>query len=127
MSQSVFVFDTPNSCAECPLSLDTTQHNTNICRGKGEYHFNADSTKKPEWCPLKMLPEKKTYRGERGINANNLHDRICEAIQESAALAWNVCIDVILGNCKEEEYWDETEEGEDYGRENRRNHFEIHS
>lgn len=71
MSKSVLVVDTPENCYDCPFG-------TSYC-GKIEYvgyceladcldydvilmteeHYDCESKSRPDWCPLKPLPEKK--------------------------------------------------------------------
>lgn len=59
MSKAVLVMDMPDKCEECPLELCIEgQFNANICRGYEKYRVNSDSKKRPDWCPLKPLPEK---------------------------------------------------------------------
>lgn len=97
MSKSMLVIDTPKCCEECPLELDVAgKVGANICRGCEKYSFNPDSKKKPDWCPLKEVPEKKLYNGVDGITGATLEGRIDKAVHEATALGWNACIDEIL-------------------------------
>lgn len=57
MSRSILVIDTPANCNECPLSLDTEKYNANLCRGFEKHTVNMKSSEKPDWCPLKEVPE----------------------------------------------------------------------
>lgn len=70
MSKSVLVIDTPENCYDCPFG-------TEYC-GELEYvgyceladcldydvilmteeHYDCESKSRPDWCPLKPLPEK---------------------------------------------------------------------
>ena len=72
MSKSVLVIDTPKNCYDCPFG-------TEYC-GNLEYegcceladcldydvilmteeHYDCESKSRPDWCPLKPLPEKMT-------------------------------------------------------------------
>lgn len=96
MSKSVLVIDTPENCYDCPFG-------TAYC-GKLEYvgyceladcldydvilmteeHYDYESESRPEWCPLKPLPEKMTEAAQ----ADHWN---------SIKAGWNGCIDEITG------------------------------
>lgn len=66
MKKAIYVMDMPENCNECPLELDVantkgSQWRGNICRGCGQR--NADRSKKPDWCPLAPMPERKEEQG----------------------------------------------------------------
>ena len=67
MAKAVLVMDIPERCADCPLrSSEKTSYLCCYLTLK-----NISSTdyydKKPDWCPLRELPEKKERRiGEHG-------------------------------------------------------------
>ena len=85
MKKSILVFDTPDSCNECCLSMEhSAQLNSNICRAKEKYSFNPDSSTKPGWCPLKEIPEK-----EKSEDSMDEYD-------DGFVAGWNACIDKIL-------------------------------
>lgn len=88
MSKSILVIDTPENCLECPLEYGVAVNNKillnhNICNGCGKP--NSDSTKKPDWCPLREVPQKKEL-----YLAINSEKGYCEG--------YNACIDEIGGN-----------------------------
>lgn len=103
MSKSALVMETPKNCYECPFG-------TEYC-GNLEYegcceladcldydailmteeHYDYESESRPDWCPLKPLPEKKEY-----INSNSN----IETTKNIAAAGWNACIDEITGEVK---------------------------
>lgn len=99
MSKAVFTMETPKNCYECPFSC--TNGNDTDCGycelemyfidGEvviNEEYFDFESEVKPDWCPLKPLPEKKEY-----INSvSNI-----EATKNIAAAGWNACLDEITG------------------------------
>lgn len=69
--KAVLVMEMPESCNDCPLHMeigDGQGHivlNVNICRGSGKR--NLDSRRKPEWCPLVPMPERrKKWREQNG-------------------------------------------------------------
>lgn len=81
MSKSVLVIDTPKSCENCYM----LSHNyCNFqCLITGE--LIEKSTNKPDWCPLKPLPEKNTTE-------NDMTDYQCGMVDGR-----NQCIDEITG------------------------------
>lgn len=100
MSKSVLVMDTPENCYDCPFG-------TEYC-GNLEYEgccelaecldsdmrliteelYDYECKSRPDWCPLKPLPEEKEY-----INSvSNI-----EATKNIAAAGWNACLDEITG------------------------------
>lgn len=97
MSKSVLVIDTPENCYDCPFG-------TAYC-GEFEYvgyceladcldydvilmteeHYDCESKSRPDWCPLKPLPEKNTTE-------NDMTDYQCGMVDGR-----NQCIDEITG------------------------------
>lgn len=81
MSKSVLVIDTPENCRSCYLRGFTL--NLQYCRGK--LKDIKDTSIKPDWCPLKPLPEKSTTE-------NDMTDYQCGMVDGR-----NQCIDEITG------------------------------
>lgn len=81
MNRSILVIDTPESCCSCYLRGFTL--NLQYCRGK--LKDIKDVSTKPDWCPLKLLPEKDTK--------NHFPDEF----EDGYAAGWNGCIDEIGG------------------------------
>lgn len=81
MSKSVLVIDTPENCRSCYLRGFTL--NLQYCRGK--LKDIKDTSIKPDWCPLKPLPEKSTTE-------NDMTDYQCGMVDGR-----NQCIDAITG------------------------------
>lgn len=100
MSKSILVIDTPENCYDCPFG-------TEYC-GNLEYegccelaecldydvilmteeHYDCESKSRPDWCPLKPLPEKSTIE-------NDMADYQCGMVDGR-----NQCIDEITGEVK---------------------------
>ena len=79
MSKSVLVIDTSEDCESCVLHGGIFHSFCKInCRDIADYNV------KPDWCPLKPLPDKLTYEN----SYNDYRD------------GWNDCIDVITGKEK---------------------------
>lgn len=82
MSKSVLVIDTPEKCISC-IYVDIFHY---FCRIN--YRDIKDASTKPNWCPLKQLPERKEYI----IPIDNV-----ESQKDIIAVGWNACIDSIVG------------------------------
>lgn len=101
MSKSVLVLDTPKNCYDCPFG-------TEYC-GDSEYegycelaecldsdmrliteeHYDCESESRPEWCPLKPLPEKDNF--------DDLYDEYYTGYHDG----WNDCLrEIVRGKNK---------------------------
>ena len=81
MSKSVLVIDTPENCDSC-MYIGTFHSFCKInCRDI------KDTSAKPDWCPLKPLPEKKEY-----VNPTSS----AKAKKNIIAVGWNTCINTIV-------------------------------
>lgn len=61
MGKSFLIIDTPKNCLECGLKkyyveIDTFTCEVGLAVGSRWGHINLES--KPDWCPLKEIPEK---------------------------------------------------------------------
>lgn len=84
MSKSVLVMDTPKYCALCALRSGVLHP---FCRVNNR--DITDLSIRPDWCPLRPLPEKMTIpRGAR--NTDDLE----------YAAGYNTCINEITGGMK---------------------------
>lgn len=104
MSKSVLVIDTPENCYDCPFG-------TSYC-GELEYeglceladcldcveiliteeHYDYESKSRPDWCPLKPLPDKMKLTGVYGREYFQSNGKM-----PSYKIGWNDCIDAITG------------------------------
>lgn len=95
MSKSILVIDTPECCFQCKFSgadrdyccLKENMASDSNMISEGEY-----LNRKPDWCPLRDLPDKKPelkYHGNGCFGVN-------EAMKNSFNLGFNTCIDEIL-------------------------------
>lgn len=97
MSKAVLVMDMPENCLECPLcykadklSLGDFKYQILYrCRMEPddieEVYLEDIIHKKPDWCPLKPMPEK--------IHNDNGYDEYSDGYDAG----WNSCIDAIGG------------------------------
>lgn len=81
MSKSVLVIDTPVNCEWC-----TVRGGSFYCHCKLNHRNIEDIKKKPDWCPLKPLPEKMAIpRGARNVDGLEY------------AAGYNTCVNEITG------------------------------
>lgn len=97
MSKSVFVIDTPKSCYNCPFgteyydiyiykgNCELAEHLGKIMTLVTEEYYGFESKSRPDWCPLKPLPEKSTTE-------NDMTDYQCGMVDDR-----NQCIDEVTG------------------------------
>nr|DAZ47314.1 MAG TPA: hypothetical protein [Caudoviricetes sp.] len=97
MSKSVLVMETPENCYSCYLRREPIR-NLPYCAVK--LKDIKDSSVKPDWCPLKPLPEQKEYI----VSIDNV-----ESQKDIIAVGWNSCIDAITGKVKQMEILTEKE------------------
>lgn len=100
MSKSVLVIDTPENCYDCPFGTEYCGNleYDGLCELANcldydvilmtEEHYDCESKSRPEWCPLKPLPERKEYI----VPIDNV-----ESQKDIIAVGWNACIDKITG------------------------------
>ena len=86
MSKSVLVIDTPENCYSCYLRK--LIRNWSYCAVKSERI--KDSMVKPDWCPLKPLPEK------------NKAPKVASGYELGYEDGWNKCLDKIQGGVDDE-------------------------
>lgn len=87
MSKAVLVMDMPESCPDCRFFESDWKECYAISK-----RYNRDvmtEEAKPNWCPLRELPEK------REINHNKNH-YISNFWTEAKGVGWNACLDEIL-------------------------------
>ncbi len=88
MNKSVLVIDTPEKCISC-IYVGIFHYFCKInCRDI------KDVSTKPEWCPLKPLPEKKEYI----VPIDNV-----ESQKDIIAVGWNACLKEITETSDENE------------------------
>lgn len=108
MSKSILVIDAPEGCIRCDCchtkDYDFRERidGEKIC---GIENMNVDdycdgiNLRKPDWCPIRDLPEKKPkvkYQGNGCFGIN-------EAMKNSFYLGFNACIDELLKGENENE------------------------
>lgn len=97
MSKSLLVIDTPENCLDCRFCYELDE-GVEACCSISDDDKDVSLMKKidceygycqgkPEWCPLKPLPEKKEY-----VNPTSS----AKAKKNIIAVGWNTCINTIV-------------------------------
>ena len=92
MSKAILVMDMPEACRYCRFCCEIDFGTDAICYAAsnydGIYGIRTDANidvdywqSKPDWCPLKELPEKMKY---------------CNGTYNGQVKGWNLCLDEIL-------------------------------
>nr|DAL19500.1 MAG TPA_asm: hypothetical protein [Caudoviricetes sp.] len=91
MSKSALIMNTPKGCFACPFHM--ADFNFNLCLATRNDSIRTISkvshegfkklAGRPEWCPLKPLPEKKEYI----VPIDNV-----ESQKDIIAVGWNACL-----------------------------------
>lgn len=88
MSKAVLVMDMPERCYICNFF-----NNDVSCMAMDNSTIDVDGMDgKPDWCPLRPMPEKKQLSGD----VHNVHSMA----EEISAASWNSCIDAIITDQK---------------------------
>ena len=82
--KAVLVIDMPNNCEECKI-IHLQGHGESICD-------SGDWSKRPDWCPLKPLPQTIAYE-----MTDTQTTKAVELIDNAFKLGWNTCLNVITG------------------------------
>ena len=100
MSKSVLVIDTPENCYDCPFGIGycSDLEYEGLCELADyldcneimitEEHYDCESKSRPDWCPLKPLPEKDDF------------DDPYEEYYTGYRDGWNKCLEEIVGESK---------------------------
>lgn len=94
MPKAVLIMDMPESCDMCDFADDTQPprygERTLYCNAPGIGDDVTDYIAcRPDWCPLRELPEKKE------INHNKNH-YISNFWADAKRIGWNACLNEIL-------------------------------
>lgn len=84
MSKAILVIDMPRYCNECPIcaSYQTGAFSPREYWCVASENIGVDPDKKPDWCPLRPLPEKKIiwHIDERSNKERGYNDCLCDII-----------------------------------------------
>ena len=76
MSKAILVIDAPKGCGYCPC-LDYLYFGAfcGVTNSKIEYDFDTGEYKRPDWCPLLPLPERKDTSHLTGATLDHVVER----------------------------------------------------
>ena len=89
MGKAILVINMPCSCADCDIRFTdeyTDWRPVNIEENQTDVFDCANNFTKPDWCPLKALPEKQ-------VRDYPEYDKYITGYDDG----WDACIDEILG------------------------------
>lgn len=84
MKKAVIVIDMPEDCEDCSQEYDGRCYHEHPCGREIK-----EGCKKPDWCPLRPLPER--FYGDYGRYPQP------DGIPPSYKVGWNACLDAITG------------------------------
>lgn len=91
MSKAVLVMDMPSNCKDCNMSVLGREPHTGQMCFRCVHHPTImvlpKETKRPDWCPLRELPEKMQVCGKYPQE---------DKIVPSYKIGYNACIDELL-------------------------------
>lgn len=88
MPKAVLVMDMPESCFDCNFLYCNADAGIDSCQAMEVSRIvDSETYEKPDWCPLRELPEHK-----RTIGKENEGDTLLMNV------GWNACLDEITGN-----------------------------
>ena len=113
--KAILVINMPKDCGECMLLADGYLEKQNRWFDKCwvKQKLLDNDMKKPKWCPLKPMPQKKEVEVNKIEDIMNTEFQMVDVIQDKIkakikldtdkliTLGWNACIDMILENNNE--------------------------
>lgn len=81
MAKGIIVMDMPEKCENCPLVKYITI-NDRLCCITGKFVYAEQMIKRPDWCPIRKMPEKPDYP---------------PLSKGSYVAGWNDCVDYLEG------------------------------
>ena len=89
MSKAVLIMDMPSSCMGCNFLHCEIEENKEYCEAREiRKQVDLEKEEKPDWCPLKPMPEKKVLSGDVAD--------IQKMGKELINKGYNACIDELL-------------------------------
>ena len=90
MSKAILVMDMPDSCMGCNFLYCDAENNSESCQAREKSRIvDLENDDKPDWCPLREMPEKLPLQGD----VSDLQ----KMLEEMRRVSWNACIDAIGG------------------------------
>ena len=101
MSKAVLAMDMPDSCMGCNFLYCNVESNVDSCQAMEVSKIvDLEKEDKPDWCPLRPVPEKLQEEYEDKVKTINGDWISVGSGIDSVAVGYNQCIDDILGGAK---------------------------
>lgn len=88
MEKSILVIDEMNCCDMCKLGFENECSGEFECFMEPTKHIENPEGEKPDWCPLREIPEPKSEEFGQTI------------IASARAEGWNACLNAITGTVR---------------------------
>lgn len=93
MSKSILIINTPDSCMGCNFLYCDVENNAESCVATEEArNVDLEKEEKPDWCPLKEIPQRKEKIKYCGNGVLGINDMAKAKFNDG----YNACIDEIL-------------------------------
>lgn len=90
MDKAVLIMDMPESCFGCNFMYCDEESDTETCQAMETARDIDLIEDRPDWCPLRELPEKKDTHTTLECHTNG-------SWTEGMKAGWNACLDAIEG------------------------------
>lgn len=94
MSKAVLIMDMPESCFGCNFMYCDEESDTETCQAMETARDIDLIEDRPDWCPLRELPEKMEVCGKYNSDYYAKGGKM-----PSYKIGWNDCLDEILKEC----------------------------
>lgn len=97
MAKGIIVMDVPEECRKCPFQEVSEENHmwclvSNLDYCSRIHKMILDEYSKPDWCPIKQVPERKALTGDVS-NTTKMGE-------ELVRVGFNACLDEIEGSAK---------------------------
>lgn len=95
MSKAVLVMNMPESCFGCNFMYCDEESDTETCQAMETARDIDLIEDRPDWCPLRELPERKPESERRECEGSARGTWQVPLLEN---MGWNACLDEITGN-----------------------------
>lgn len=89
MAKAVLIMDMPESCFGCNFLYCDGDTNLDSCQAREKARpVDSATYEKPDWCPLRELPEKIP-------ESKSEYEKVTTSVKR---IGWNECLDTMLEN-----------------------------
>lgn len=84
--KGIIVVDIPECCDMCKMGFNNECYDEFECFMEPTKRLKNPESEKPDWCPIKPIPKRKTGRSLPEYDTDIYYE-----------IGWNSCIDAIIG------------------------------